>query len=839
MAFGPSAKAIGKMLKSGIRQTWELYNLRVDIGESTNVADAYPEIVQHLVASYSAWSVQLARPLWAVDNLRFASPDFILQDIRIGATGISYLSPELNPAGAQIAFQDSTNQLWRSQVDPATGFLVSGHGLDLSVDTGLAELASAVHGPRWSLSTAGPALFYTKPDNAAKQHLWRAGSLDAGINRSQLTSGTTNTLNARPSQEAQDPSVRIAYTAGSLANPVDVWADESAPMNARPLPFHVSGFSNGHWLPGTSDIGYAASTPAHPEIVQVVRYSTATGAPQIISDDEGEKSEVRGFLAPEYNGELCYAAVVDRTSIAIYRDLQDRPNGLHTRIATFTQPSARPARYIYDLEPLQGARGFNGTSYFSCAAYQNNDPQNPGDSEMWIVGLGPGSSGRFLRRVDEGVGTDLAAARRDPKTLIGRDEILLYYSRKAGSNGITQLRLASTGINLPDSPEPPSGFSALQLERSFTPGVRDTHGTLMSSTEVLGLVAHQGRLYAATGNRGNLPYPPAGSPPPEWTGAQILVKESSTLPWRVDEASPSIFQSHLRAEVLVDFTFTTRANGAALNPPVNLLIAGLSDIDPVFVGSHLASVRSRRDRAPATWNDSHVATTREPANTISFGSHVDRKTGVHHIFAGLSNGEIYRGVYDENADSSLAWESTTNELSGVGPVTSFAECNGFLYAACALLQTNRNSNVTGGLFVRRDTNVLWERIYEWPHPVDLAASSEEYRFMRGLTAVPEPHDQDREVLLAGRALAGSDRTYRSRSVPWTCGDHRTGCPRFPRPPMERRPHPPVRRHSRLHGLHPGNSSSDRRTSPTSSVSGSNTPATPRLLTTGRTFSFGT
>lgn len=276
----------------------------------------------------------------------------------------------------------------------------------------------------------------------------------------------------------------------------------------------------------------------------------------------------------------------------------------------------------------------------------------------------------------------------------------------------------------------------------------------MSSTEVLGLTAHQGRLFAATGNRGNFPYPPAGSPPASWTGAQILVKDSAGAPWRVDEATPPIFQSHLRTETLVDFTFTTRSNGAALRPPANLLIAGLSDIDPVSVGSHLASVRTRIDGPQPVWNDSHVATTRDPAHTISFGSHVDRRTGVHHIFAGLSNGEIYRGVYDEHQDSRLTWDSSSPELSGTGPITAFAECNGFLYAACALLQASPAASVSGGLFVRRDTNTLWEKIYEWPHPVDLAGASDEHRFLRGLTAVPEPHDQGRQVLLAGRAWPG-------------------------------------------------------------------------------------
>ncbi len=172
------------------------------------------------------------------------------------------------------------------------------------------------------------------------------------------------------------------------------------------------------------------------------------------------------------------------------------------------------------------------------------------------------------------------------------------------------------------------------------------------------------------------------------------------------------------------------------------------------MGAHLATVRTRRDGASPSWRDSHVATTRAPANVISFGSHVDRFSGVHHIFAGLQNGEIYRGAYDEREDSKVAWATQNAELAGMGPITSFAECNGLLYAAGGLLQTNRATEVAGGLFVRRDTNATWELVYQWPHPVDVMTAPEEQRLMRGLTAVPEPHDQDRQVLLAARAWPG-------------------------------------------------------------------------------------
>ncbi len=547
-----------KLVKSGIQKNWELYNLATDIGETTDLADARPEIVQHLVTSYDAWSAEMARPLWAVDNVFFPSPDFVLEDIRLGTTGVSYLAPEPVPFGAHLAFQDESNNLWRGEVDLRSGFFLSGHGKDLLVESGLAPLSGAIHGAEWGLSTNSPALYYTKPDAAGLLQLWRAGSLDAGVTLSQIGSARTNAFNVRASQEPSNSAVQLAFNVGNVLSSTAYWANESAPANALPLPLHTGDFRNGHWLPDGTDFTYAASAAALPGLTQVARYVTATQTLQIISDDEGEKTDVWGFLAPEYGGELCYAAVVDRTSIAIYRDLHDRPNGLHTRVATITQPSAHPLRFIYSLEPLPGGRGFNGTSYFSCAAYERNDPQNPGDSEMWIIGVGPDENSFFVRRVDEGIGTGLAAERRDPKTIVGASEILLYYSRKTETN-VTQLRVASTGVNPPEFTGPPSGFSQLQFTRSFTSPTNDPLGKLIRGTEVLSLVTHQGHLYAATGNRQYVPYPSVNNLPNDWTGAQILVKDAPNVPWHVDVATPAIFQQHLRTETLMDFTFTTGA----------------------------------------------------------------------------------------------------------------------------------------------------------------------------------------------------------------------------------------------------------------------------------------
>lgn len=229
------------------------------------------------------------------------------------------------------------------------------------------------------------------------------------------------------------------------------------------------------------------------------------------------------------------------------------------------------------------------------------------------------------------------------------------------------------------------------------------------------------------------------------------MKESVSAPWRVDPASVAIFRDHLRTEALAEIILTTRADGEPLREPLALLLAGLSDVGPI--GSRQATARVRRDEPPAVWEDSHVATTATPADVLAFGAHLDR-AGTHYLFAGLSNGRCYRGGYEPGISGQIHWFSHQPERTDPGPVVGFAEANGLLYAATGLHQATPGGPVTGGLYVRADAGPGWTLVHQWPLPTDLAVVPEERWFLRGLTAVPEPHGDARDVLLAARAWPG-------------------------------------------------------------------------------------
>ncbi len=715
-----------KLVKPETSATWVLYDLATPAtGETANVADANPGVMSEMIAAYEAWNAGLARPRWALNDLQFQTPEFVPEDVRVGSLTTSYLEPEFLSGANQFAYINGSNALVRDSFDPLDGFPTLAA---VEVDSGLSPLADAVVGPRWGLSAGGASLFYTKPGDGGRDQIWRA--LPGGP-VALTTDPGIDSFGARVSRGLTDAAVKVAYNAG----PVATWASTLAPATPNEIPDHPDQPANGQWIPGTADLAFASGT-------RIMRLKTDTGTSVEIADDPGGKSDVWAFHAPEYNHELCYAAVVDGTSISIYVDPHTVPGAPLIRAATLSLPAGSPPRFLRSMRPLDGLRGFNGTSYFSCAAHENADPQNPGESEMWLLGLGPSPNLRIARRVDTATGPGPAA----PRTVVGLRDVHYYYTRNDGVNP-SQLRLADTGVGLPDHPLPPTGFTSLAYQWSF-PAAPDDIPLL--GTETTRLVEHGGFLYAAQGSTGDPVQPSLAVPyPPTWRGAQILVKDSATGEWDLDET----FIGHLAVESMESFTFTRSGTSPIPAPAREVLVAGLSDFSRH--GENLASVRLRTDTGP--WADSHPNNA-SSAFTSALGFHetvIDQNPEPlrsEHVFAGLSNGEIHRGVFLPGPPENLDWSAPGNpELSGTGPVSAFASANGFLYAACGLRWDA--GDVAGGLYRRSHTGV-WTRVYLWPGPLPLQTAPAKALAMTGLTAVPDPRGNDHQVLLGARVWPG-------------------------------------------------------------------------------------
>ncbi len=741
-----------KLVKPSNAANWELYDLGADIREITNLADTRPDVVQSMVYAYDAWNMANIKPLWDFNTRFYTAPEFVREDLRLGDVTVSYLAPDFAPGAGMVAFQDANRQLWEGAVDLNAGFFFSGSGKDNLVDLLLPQPEQSPYGPVWESSTSGLGLFYTKSGDGGNLQLWKA-HINFPIGNfvvEALTHSMTNeSFGPRPSQNSAGSQKLLFSVAAGKLRETTAWSEANSADNFTPLTRPSPPTQNGKWLPDSDDFVYTGLPQPNAPFAQLIRIETATGTARLLTTGPGTKSDAIGFLAPELGGELLCATIVNHTNISFYRDMHDNPNGYLSNFLSVAFPPGAAAPYIYSLETVPGGRGFNGVSYFCFASYQNNDPANPGDSAIWLLSLGPDADHHLIRRLDSDPTDTTApavAGRRDPKLVIGGRELFVFYSVINGTNPV-QLRRARTGVTLPEFTEGSTGFSDLRYTRSFTGGSTDPTGRPMNNTETTALVPFNGWLFAGQGSRGALPYPTnLAALTPEWSGAQILVKTSAVAPWRVDyTAGIDPFPLHVRVEALQNVRLTTDHAGKTMGQR-DFLLASMRDVGTP--GAEAASVRVRN--ASGVWVHSHVTTATTEAYPVSFAAHKDGT--VHHIFTGLSNGQIHRGVYN-SALENFVWEESP-EFSGGGAVTGLAEANGEIYAASGLVQPVPGGAVSGGLYRRIDANAGWQLVYRWPYPLDLSSRSPETGQMLGLTAVPEPHGEGRLVLLAARAWPG-------------------------------------------------------------------------------------
>jgi hypothetical protein len=207
--------------------------------------------------------------------------------------------------------------------------------------------------------------------------------------------------------------------------------------------------------------------------------------------------------------------------------------------------------------------------------------------------------------------------------------------------------------------------------------------------------------------------------------------------WRVDHAFEEKMSNgrarNLAVSVLSEVSFATDGAGAPLANPVSMLVAttwDLSGESRVFT----------RDDATGAWTpetvapDSRVSGDQRLPQVRSVGAHRDRVTGVDEIFAGQDPRGIFRGVYDSEAPSRIRWsEAAELDISGISQaafpglegklrISSFAECNGVLYAA-----------IGQQIYERIDgAEPKWRLIYSNPRP-GLSETG-----LRGLTAIANP-----------------------------------------------------------------------------------------------------
>ena len=263
-------------------------------------------------------------------------------------------------------------------------------------------------------------------------------------------------------------------------------------------------------------------------------------------------------------------------------------------------------------------------------------------------------------------------------------------------------------------------------------GTKDDGGQTMYGIQMMFLVPHKGKLFAANGTQGETEtdkYPKA---------AQVLVLDSPSGRWKVDKQFTT---DSPRVNSLISCTFTTDGTGRAVTPDT-LLIAGPSSMRKqfsVFV----------RDDANGEWvGTPPIQMKRTPsfAPPRALAQHTDSVTGVQHLMVGIEGEGVFRGWYDPKAPARIVWNPDPEFVPEKlwQRVVGFAEANGKLYLSLSSSGDNLFSNekdLLAHIYERTDgPNPSWKRILT-------TEPGNAWEDLRGLTGVPHPKQPDKQVLI--------------------------------------------------------------------------------------------
>lgn len=340
-------------------------------------------------------------PLTPIDILT------VITDIKLSPSGLNYQDLEIDNTRKRAVYLRENRQIWMGDIDPTNGKFSTLDGQNyLMANNAAAADFNNLNGPEFGANATTWAVYYTK-QNAGTNQLWRSTLAGSNGVETALTSGNLLRSSVLASTNTQLQNTRLIYlrkTDNKL-----MWLNENTPQIENEIPGAVAGVSGPRTLPNSGDIIFCNNNG------QVVMLNTNTNATTVISNDAGVKTDAFGWNAPEYGGALLVFAIVDQTSVAVYKN-----NGaaFWERIKTITVDPSSNHPYVYSVEPFVAKGG--SQSYFSL--HQQKDKVTPPlqtEASIWVWGL-DGSR----KRCDNGS----VARRLDPEFFYGSDQVFLLYN---------------------------------------------------------------------------------------------------------------------------------------------------------------------------------------------------------------------------------------------------------------------------------------------------------------------------------------------------------------------------------------------------------------------------
>lgn len=218
-------------------------------------------------------------------------------------------------------------------------------------------------------------------------------------------------------------------------------------------------------------------------------------------------------------------------------------------------------------------------------------------------------------------------------------------------------------------------YSQIQFnwEKVYDAPYIDINNRTLTSTEVVDMVVHKGKIFAATSNWTN---------PNDRFNGQVIVKTSPASGWQLNEKLPGRVS---RASSIISSIFRTDKNGQLLSKPDTILFIGATThkgLNATFPGK----VAWRNDAA-GSWTYYDLAYSNHPMNRTevrSMGFYRDKITNADIVFAGTTPSPlgIFAGRYDISNPDKITWDPVAEFLPvNFERILGFAECNGILYAA--------------------------------------------------------------------------------------------------------------------------------------------------------------